>query len=175
VHWCLDCRSSLAEAEVEYEDRTSPSIDVLYAVVDGADLAQRFGLHAAVADANVVIWTTTPWTLPASQAVTLGAELGYVLARLADGALVVVAEELLAAVSGRAAKEVASKLAPTEGQSSPVGGSSRAPRARNSKGCNCITLSSSAWCRSCWVTMSRSTPARAACTPRRATAWKTFK
>ena len=43
VHWCLDCRSSLAEAEVEYEDRTSPSIDVLYAVVDDADLAQRFG------------------------------------------------------------------------------------------------------------------------------------
>lgn len=114
VHWCLDCRSSLAEAEVEYEDRTSPSIDVLYAVVDAVDLAQRFGLTAAVADANVVIWTTTPWTLPASQAVTLGAELGYVLARLADGTLVVVAEELLAAVSGRAAKEVASKLALTE-------------------------------------------------------------
>lgn len=134
VHWCLDCRSSLAEAEVEYEDRTSPSIDVLYAVVDGADLAQRFSLATAVADANVVIWTTTPWTLPASQAVTLGAELAYVLARLADGRLVVVAEELLGGVSGRAAKEVASKLAPTgddvasklaptEGQSSPVGGS----------------------------------------------------
>ena len=113
VHWCLDCRSSLAEAEVEYEDRTSPSIDVLYAVVDDADLAQRFGLAAAVAGASVVIWTTTPWTLPASQAVTLGAELAYVLARLPDGRLVVVAEELLGGVNGRAAKEVASKLATT--------------------------------------------------------------
>ena len=120
VHWCLDCRSSLAEAEVEYEDRTSPSIDVLYAVADGADLAKRFGLAAAVAEANVVIWTTTPWTLPASQAVTLGAELVYVLARLADGATVVVAEELLGAVSGRAAKEVASKLAPTAEGASPT-------------------------------------------------------
>ena len=102
VHWCLDCRSSLAEAEVEYEDRTSPSIDVLYAVVDPADLAQRFGLAEAVAGANVVIWTTTPWTLPASQAVTLGAELAYVLARLPGGTVVVVAEELLSAVSSRA-------------------------------------------------------------------------
>jgi isoleucyl-tRNA synthetase len=61
VHWCLDCRSSLAEAEVEYEERTSPSIDVRYAVVDPADLGRRAGADAAdLAAASVVIWTTTP-------------------------------------------------------------------------------------------------------------------
>ncbi len=123
VHWCLDCRSSLAEAEVEYEDRTSPSIDVLYRVVDTVDLAQRFSMDVAAnsrllrgnelaGGANVVIWTTTPWTLPASQAVTLGAEFDYVLARLADDTLVVVAEALLSAVAGRAAA-TATGMAPT--------------------------------------------------------------
>ena len=130
VHWCLDCRSSLAEAEVEYEDRTSPSIDVLYPVVDAADFATRLGLPAdAVAGANVVIWTTTPWTLPASQAVTLGAELDYVLAELADGSRVLVAEGLLAAVAARGAaskvassEDIASKLATTGGDAGPTGG-----------------------------------------------------
>src|SRR5262245_16807945 len=65
VHWCLDCRSALAEAEVEYEDRTSPAIDVRFTVVDVADLTQRFGVAAPARTASVVIWTTTPWTLPA--------------------------------------------------------------------------------------------------------------
>jgi len=87
VHWCLDCRSSLAEAEVEYEERTSPSIDVAYAAVDAADLAKRLdasstALAGALVDPGVVIWTTTPWTLPASQAVTVHPEFDYVLARL---------------------------------------------------------------------------------------------
>jgi hypothetical protein len=67
VHWCLDCRSALAEAEVEYEDRISPAIDVRFAVKDVADLAKRFGVAAAPAPASVVIWTTTPWTLPADR------------------------------------------------------------------------------------------------------------
>jgi isoleucyl-tRNA synthetase len=102
VHWCLDCRSSLAEAEVEYEERTSPAIDVLYRAVDAADLMRRFGLDKLL-DVDVVIWTTTPWTLPASQAVTLGAEIDYVLARLDGGRQVVVAEGLLDAVVVRAA------------------------------------------------------------------------
>ena len=80
VHWCLDCRSALAEAEVEYEDKTSSAIDVAFAVVDGADLARRLGVaDAALKPASLVIWTTTPWTLPANEAVALRADLDYVL------------------------------------------------------------------------------------------------
>ena len=80
VHWCLDCRSALAEAEVEYEDKTSAAIDVAFAVVDGADLAKRVGAaDAATVPASLVIWTTTPWTLPANEAVALRADLDYVL------------------------------------------------------------------------------------------------
>ena len=81
VHWCADCGSALAEAEVEYEDRQSPAIDVRFPVVDGADLARRLGLAGDKVDsrAAVVIWTTTPWTLPANQAVAVHPELDYVL------------------------------------------------------------------------------------------------
>jgi isoleucyl-tRNA synthetase len=82
VHWCLDCRSALAEAEVEYEERTSPAIDVAFRVVDGKALADRVELPPgtlAGAPFNVVIWTTTPWTLPANQAVALRGDFRYVL------------------------------------------------------------------------------------------------
>src|SRR4029077_16662672 len=74
VHWCLDCRSALAEAEVEYEQRTSPSNAVGCLVVDNAELPRRAGLGADELDTapvDLVIWTTTPWTLPANQAVAL--------------------------------------------------------------------------------------------------------
>src|SRR6202021_2111507 len=82
VHWCLDCRSALAEAEVEYEERTSPAIDVAFRVVDSGALADRMGLAAgelAATPVDVVIWTTTPWTLPANQAVAVRGEFAYVL------------------------------------------------------------------------------------------------
>jgi len=79
VHWCLNCRSALAEAEVEYEDRTSPSIYVRFAVADAADLAKRLGIAAGGAPAAVAIWTTTPWTLPANRAVALHPEFDYTL------------------------------------------------------------------------------------------------
>jgi isoleucyl-tRNA synthetase len=83
VHWCMDCRSALAEAEVEYEERTSPSIDVKFEAVDGADLARRFGLAALpTGRASIVIWTTTPWTLPANQAVAVHPEFDYSLLRV---------------------------------------------------------------------------------------------
>jgi isoleucyl-tRNA synthetase len=82
VHWCFDCGSALAEAEIEYSDKTSPAIDVAYDAVDPKALAARFGVTADGGDIVAVpIWTTTPWTLPASLAVTLGAELDYVLAQ----------------------------------------------------------------------------------------------
>jgi isoleucyl-tRNA synthetase len=80
VHWCLDCRSALAEAEVEYEERISPAIDVAFRVSETAELARRVGLtpqRLAGAAADMVIWTTTPWTLPGNQAVALRAEFRY--------------------------------------------------------------------------------------------------
>ena len=80
VYWCLDCRSALAEAEVEYEDKVSPAIDVAFQVADGTELARRIGVAAdAAAPVQVVIWTTTPWTLPANEAVALRADLEYLL------------------------------------------------------------------------------------------------
>ncbi|MGB8692573.1 MAG: isoleucine--tRNA ligase, partial [Steroidobacteraceae bacterium] len=83
VHWCLDCRSALAEAEVEYENRTSTAIDVGFRCVDVADFAQRTGIAAAALNAagaggvSIVIWTTTTWTLPANEAVALRADFDY--------------------------------------------------------------------------------------------------
>ena len=78
VHWCFDCGSALAEAEIEYQDKVSPAVDVAYDARDSAALAAKFGVDTGLTVA-VPIWTTTPWTLPASLAVTLGAELDYVL------------------------------------------------------------------------------------------------
>jgi isoleucyl-tRNA synthetase len=80
VHWCMDCASALAEAEVEYQDKTSAAIDVGFAVVDAEDFSTRVGLN--VPTAELVIWTTTPWTLPANQAVSLHPELAYVVVRV---------------------------------------------------------------------------------------------
>ncbi len=79
VHWCFDCGSALAEAEIEYADKTSPQVDVAYDALDPRTLASKFGVDAGDAIVAVPIWTTTPWTLPASLAVSLGPELDYVL------------------------------------------------------------------------------------------------
>ncbi|MES2770864.1 MAG: class I tRNA ligase family protein, partial [Pseudomonadota bacterium] len=71
VNWCLDCHSALAEAEVEYEDKNSPAIDVAFALSPDSEqqVAQAFGLKQAPKTTFAVIWTTTPWTLPANEAV----------------------------------------------------------------------------------------------------------
>lgn len=82
VHWCFDCGSALAEAEIEYADKTSPAIDVAYDAVDPDALAQIFGVaRSEDAIVAVPIWTTTPWTLPASLAVSFGPEMEYALVR----------------------------------------------------------------------------------------------
>jgi isoleucyl-tRNA synthetase len=94
VHWCLDCGSSLAEAEVEYEDKKSPAIDVKFMAADAAATAKVFGAKV-VADVAFVIWTTTPWTLPANQAITVHPEFDYVLADIAGHGPYVVVEPLL--------------------------------------------------------------------------------
>ncbi|WP_239226847.1 class I tRNA ligase family protein, partial [Citrobacter werkmanii] len=62
VHWCTDCGSALAEAEVEYADKISPAIDVKFKIKDKDKLAQAFGLDSLNHDAFAIIWTTTPWT-----------------------------------------------------------------------------------------------------------------
>jgi isoleucyl-tRNA synthetase len=117
VHWCLDCRSALAEAEVEYQDRTSPAIDVRFAVKDTNDLAKRFAtaLRPGV-PASVVIWTTTPWTLPANQAVALGPEIRYSLVD-AGNEYLVVAAELAGQVMKRAGVADFKSAAETSGSS----------------------------------------------------------
>ena len=114
VHWCIECGSALAEAEVEYEDKDSPAIDVAFRVLDGQKLATAFGLAAPVDDASAVIWTTTPWTLPANQAVSAHAELTYQLFDTARGKLILV-RELAAAALKRYGCEDARLLGETVG------------------------------------------------------------
>ncbi|WP_115512262.1 MULTISPECIES: isoleucine--tRNA ligase [Xanthomonas] len=106
VHWCFDCGSALAEAEIEYADKVSPTVDVAYPARDPAAVAAAFGASLpAGTSVAVPIWTTTPWTLPASLAVSLGAELDYVLvegpADRGQPRWLVVAEALAARVLAR--------------------------------------------------------------------------
>ncbi|RKZ77493.1 MAG: isoleucine--tRNA ligase [Candidatus Parabeggiatoa sp. nov. 1] len=88
VHWCSDCGSALAEAEVEYEDKASKAIDVRFAVINEEALLARchhVPEHVGSGPLSVVIWTTTPWTLPANQAVALHPELEYSVVQCEDG------------------------------------------------------------------------------------------
>lgn len=102
VHWCVDCRSALAEAEVEYYDKTSPSIFVNFQAVDADAVKAKFGAAQVNGPVSMVIWTTTPWTLPANRAVSLNAEFEYVLVQVAGQALIV-AKDLLEGVMKSAA------------------------------------------------------------------------
>ena len=92
VNWCIDCGSALAEAEVEYEDKTSAAIDVAFAAADPAAVARAFGLAQAPQKAFAVIWTTTPWTLPGNQAIAAHPGHEYELVATDRGALVLAAE-----------------------------------------------------------------------------------
>lgn len=113
VHWCVDCGSALAEAEVEYEDVNSPAIDVGFKVADNAALSKAFGTTVS-GDAYAVIWTTTPWTLPANQAVSVNAELDYDLIRTSKGLLILV-RDLAEKTLARYAEENTSVLASCKG------------------------------------------------------------
>lgn len=91
VHWCTACGSSLAEAEVEYYDKTSPSIDVRFTAVDPSAVAVKF--HATTdKPVSLVIWTTTPWTLPANRAIALNAEFNYALVSFNDECVILAAD-----------------------------------------------------------------------------------
>ena len=118
VHWCMDCASALAEAEVEYQDRTSPAIDVRFPVVDALALAKAFDVDSLDAPASIPIWTTTPWTLPANQAVTLHADFDYLLLRVeleGKTEYLVVAAALQEAVSARYRLDNSASVARTHG------------------------------------------------------------
>ena len=94
VNWCFDCGSALAEAEVEYQDKKSEAIDVAFPVEDADKLAAAFGLASLGKPTSIVIWTTTPWTIPANQALNVHPEFNYALVDTGDK-LLLLAEELV--------------------------------------------------------------------------------
>ncbi|MEO7760940.1 MAG: isoleucine--tRNA ligase, partial [Casimicrobiaceae bacterium] len=97
VNWCFDCMSALAEAEVEYEDRKSPTVDVAFPLLDRDQLAAAFGgIDLGERKVYAVIWTTTPWTIPANQALNVNPELIYTLVDTPAGTLLL-AQDLVAA------------------------------------------------------------------------------
>ncbi len=100
VHWCVECGSALAEAEVEYDDKQSPSIDVAFKAVDALDAIKRFSPSLPEKEVIIPIWTTTPWTLPANQAVCLHPELEYALVATPNQYFIV-ADELCGEVMAR--------------------------------------------------------------------------
>ena len=99
VNWCMDCGSALAEAEVEYQDKKSVAIDVKFAFSNTKDLLSKFSIEKDTSEfesktASIVIWTTTPWTLPANEAVSVHPSIEYALVYLkeADEILLIAAE-----------------------------------------------------------------------------------
>ena len=100
VHWCVDCRSALAEAEVEYYDKTSPSIDVAFHAADPDAVKAKFGAANVTGPVSLVIWTTTPWTLPANRAISLAPDFDYALVQI-DGQALILASDLVESVMKR--------------------------------------------------------------------------
>ena len=92
VNWCIDCSSALAEAEVEHEDKTSSAIDVAFPIKNNVNLAIAMGVLIISEPAFAVIWTTTPWTLPANQAVSVHPEYDYHVVRTVKGLLILSSE-----------------------------------------------------------------------------------
>lgn len=100
VHWCIECGSALAEAEVEYEDKVSPSIDVAFLAVNPQELLHACKAEVKVKPVILPIWTTTPWTLPANEAVCLHPEISYTLIDT-ESHYYLLASDLMEAVMGR--------------------------------------------------------------------------
>lgn len=119
VYWCLNCASALAEAEVEYHDKASRAIDVKFMVTEPDKLAKAFAVNNLSLKAYIPIWTTTPWTLPANEAVTLGADIDYVLLqakRHDQQELLVIAAALQEKISERYDLSDVKVIAKTKGQ-----------------------------------------------------------
>ena len=89
VYWCFDCGSSLAEFEIEYADKQSQTLDVMFPTAEPDRLAAAFGLASLAKPAFIVIWTTTAWTIPANQALNVNPELEYSLVDTERGLLIV--------------------------------------------------------------------------------------
>ncbi|MCK0716144.1 isoleucine--tRNA ligase [Chromohalobacter sarecensis] len=100
VNWCFDCGSALAEAEVEYADKQSDAIDVAFTAAEPAKLAAAFGLTSLDKPAAIVIWTTTPWTIPANQALNVHPDFNYALVDTGER-LLVLAEDLVESCMAR--------------------------------------------------------------------------
>ncbi len=116
VHWCLDCGSALAEAEVEYADKTSPAIDVRFHVINKEDFLARLKVENVKLELmSIPIWTTTPWTLPANQAVSLNGELDYALVEMEDRECLLIAEALVDTVMQRVGAKNFRVLSKTKG------------------------------------------------------------
>ena len=115
VHWCIHCRTALAEAEVEYEDHTSPSIYVEFALAAASvsTIAARVP-QLAGRDVSVLIWTTTPWTIPSNLAIAFHPEFDYA-AYDVDGRAVIVAEALAPNVAAAGGKTFGAPLARMKG------------------------------------------------------------
>jgi isoleucyl-tRNA synthetase len=115
VHWCIRCRTALAEAEVEYEDHASPSIYVEFPLnpSSAADLAARVPALAG-RTVSVLIWTTTPWTIPSNLAIAFHPELDYA-AYDVEGRAVILAEGLAAQVAAAVGRPLTSPVARMKG------------------------------------------------------------
>jgi isoleucyl-tRNA synthetase len=115
VHWCIHCRTALAEAEVEYEDHTSPSIYVEFALApeSGSEFAKRVP-QLTGRDISVLIWTTTPWTIPSNLAIAFHPEFDYA-AYDVDGRAIIVAEALAPRVAAAAGRTFGEPLARMKG------------------------------------------------------------
>ena len=106
AHWCLDCQSALAEAEVEYMDKVSTSVDVLFKIADPSDFIKRANTKKIDdrTDLYIPIWTTTPWTLPSNEAVAMGGEISYGIYGLRideRDILVIIANDLKQSIENR--------------------------------------------------------------------------
>ncbi len=113
VHWCKHCHTALAEAEIEYADEVSPSIFVRFEMIDAPETLRASGMPV-----DVVIWTTTPWTLPANSGVALLADADYVAVE-AEGRLGIMAKALWEKVFHGVAKLEDAKLFVPEGAAEP--------------------------------------------------------
>ena len=155
VYWCIHDSTALAEAEVEYEDHTSPSIWVKFPVVGGA-AASKLG-----ANVDAVIWTTTPWTLPHNRALAFHPDFEYVVAETAQGALLVAADRVASLC-----KDIGIKRRAFAARG----------KAANSKVLSCASIPERL-ARACGACGLRDAGSRELelFTPRRDTAWKTFK
>lgn len=115
VHWCLDCASSLAEAEVEYEDKVSPSIYVRFQAVDSEQVFAKFNVAKTTENVSAVIWTTTPWTIPSNRAIAINDNLDYQLVQFGNEC-VILAKDLVEDVAKAAGVESFTALGEAKGE-----------------------------------------------------------